>query len=459
MNEFEEVRRYKELLDKEIITQEEFEKVKADLLGLSESAATTSNKKPEKQVPVTDHKTGSEAVSSASTDSSEKKAQKHIEEENKIAEEMDERRAAEEKKLAEEVAARRAAEEKKLAEAVAARKRAEEESKFAEEMAKKRAEEEAKLAEEIEQKRKEEEAKIAEEMTQKRAKAEEKLLSEMPKKGDEVPSTTTGTQNSSSNQTRDTSSSNEMDDDNNIKVTDEVKKEVNELENNEKLSKSMPEEGGGQKKKSKAPVIIIGVVVLVALVVGVIVINNNKKVQQEATNTDIINEDNVAAEEGTTSASSDEPENKGPAKTAEVGETVKAETKYGDFEVAAISAARTNWYDNFNKDNKDSECIVVRFEINNIDYVGEYDEGYLNGYTLSGSGHLTVLDEDGFKTAFFDIAGPTDGQWAVAKETNVGEKARVSYTYLVPKGTKKVTVNVNGQYEIPVELDEEVVKQ
>ena len=241
-------------------------------------------------------------------------------------------------------------------------------------------------------------------------------------------------------------------------------KDYNELEKLEKLSKSLSEDGASvQKPKSKMPFIIMGAVILVVIIVGAVLVNNNK-VKQEESKPDTIYDENAIVEEETTDVSSEnqeenkEPEKKEPAKKAKVGDTVKAETDYGSFEVKVVSAARTNWYEDFKKPSDDGECIVIRCEVNNIDYVGQYNEGYLSGYILSANGNMTVLDEDGFKTEFFDIAGPSDGKWAVAEQTSVGEKARVSYTYIVPKGTKKVTVNVNGQYEIPLEIGNEMVE-
>ena len=236
-------------------------------------------------------------------------------------------------------------------------------------------------------------------------------------------------------------------------------KDFNELEKLEKLSKSMSEEESIQKPKSKLPFIIIGALVLVVIIVGAVVISNNKNKQEES-KPDTIYEDNVVADDESTEVATEEeeeqkePEKKEPAKKAKVGDTVKAETKYGSFEVKVVSAARTNWYD----DSSDSEAITIRFEINNIDYVGEYDEGYLNGYTLDDTGSMTVLDADGFKVAYYDIGGPTDGSYGVSDDTNVGSKAKVSYPYIVPIGTKEVTVNVNGQYEIPVEIGDEMVE-
>jgi hypothetical protein len=232
-------------------------------------------------------------------------------------------------------------------------------------------------------------------------------------------------------------------------------KDFNDLEKLEELSKSLTEEKSVQKPKSKMPLIVIGAVIIVAVIIGIIVTSNNKNKQEES-KPDTIYEDNVAVEEDSTEASSEEqkePEKKEPVKKAKVGDTVKAETKYGSFEVKVVSAARTNWYD----DSSDSEAITIRFEINNIDYVGEYDEGYLNGYTLDDTGSMTVLDSDGFKVAYYDIGGPTDGSYGVSDDTNVGSKAKVSYPYIVPIGTKEVTVNVNGQYEIPVEIGDEMV--
>ena len=136
------------------------------------------------------------------------------------------------------------------------------------------------------------------------------------------------------------------------------------------------------------------------------------------------------------------------AKKANVGDTVKADAEFGSFEVKVVSASRTDWYD----ESEDSEAVAIRFEINNIDYVGEYDEGHLNGYLLDDEGALTVLDSEGFRLPYYDISGPTDGSYAVSEDTDPGTKAKVSYPYIVPVGTEEVIVNINGQYEIPVKI-------
>ena len=261
MNEFEELRRYKELLDKEIITQEEFEKVKSDLLGLPKSSSTASVKDDKRQVPTVDLKSESASVSSASTDSPKDIAQKRLEDEKRIAEEMAKKRAAEEARIAEEIAAKRAAEEKKLAETVAARKRAEEERKIAEEMAKKRAAEEARIAEEIEKKRKEEEAKIAEEMNKKRAEAEKMLVAEMPKQDDEVVAPATEMQRSSQNHVIEASSSSEINDDN---------KDAVEVE----------------KKGSKKLIIIVAAIVCLGIIAAIALLGGNGASQENTAATD-----------------------------------------------------------------------------------------------------------------------------------------------------------------------------
>ena len=268
MNEFEELRRYKELLDKEIITQEEFEKVKSDLLGLPKSSSTASVKDDKRQVPTADLKSESASVSSASTDSSKDIAQKRFEDEKKIAEEMAKKRAAEEARIAEEIAAKRAAEEKKLAETVAARKRAEEERKFAEEMAKKRAAEEARIAEEIERKRKEEEAKIAEEINQKRAEAEKMLVAEMPKQDDEWVAPETEVQSSFQKHVVETSNSSEINDDSN------GKKETVEV----------------KKNGSKKLIIIVAAIVCLGIIAAIALLGGNGGGQENTATTDATEE-------------------------------------------------------------------------------------------------------------------------------------------------------------------------
>ena len=276
MNEFEELRRYKELLDQEVITQEEFERIKEDILERSGSSISISSTKNEKQVSNTGLKTEPKSDSNVSVDSSEIIAQKRIEEEKKIADEMAARRAAEEKKLAEEVAAKRAAEEKRLAEEVAARKRAEEERKFAEEMAKKRAEEEAKIAEEIEKRRKEEEAKIAEEMAKKRAAEENTLLSEISMKDDESVALDTETQSASSDGHAETTSLSEIESNNSNKDSSVRKRNV-----------------------SKKPIIIVAVILCVAIVAAIAFLGGNSSRQEETASTDTDTSEETATESQT----------------------------------------------------------------------------------------------------------------------------------------------------------------
>lgn len=143
----------------------------------------------------------------------------------------------------------------------------------------------------------------------------------------------------------------------------------------------------------------------------------------------------------------------GEAKTIDVGETVTVESKYGSFEVKVVSAAKTDWYD----EDDSSYAATVRFEINNIDYVGEYDEGYLNGYTLSDVGVLTAEDEEGFTKTFYDIAGPTDGEYGVEEDINTGQKAKASFPYIVGNDITKLIININNQYLVPIDIDQENV--
>lgn len=230
-------------------------------------------------------------------------------------------------------------------------------------------------------------------------------------------------------------------------------KDFDELEEIEKLSKSMSEENVTKKQTGISKFIIMGSILLALIIISVLLINTHK-IRQEESKPDIIYEDNASIEEDPLDDLSDNQEereeaDKEPAKRIKTGETVKVDTECGSFEIMAVSAARTTWYD----ESDDIEAIAVRFEINNINYAGKYDEGYLDGYTLSKNGHLTVSASDGFKADYYDISGPSDGQWAVSKDTFVSEKARVSYPYLVPSGTKEIIVNVNGQYEIPVEIE------
>lgn len=134
-------------------------------------------------------------------------------------------------------------------------------------------------------------------------------------------------------------------------------------------------------------------------------------------------------------------------------------TEYGKYEIIIIGAAETEWdksgYEGDLTDNDESTYpATIRCEINNISYSGLY-EGKICGYDLSSDGSMLVMDSEGYNLEFYDIAGPSDGEYEVSADTPIGSKARVSYPYVVPNDESQLTIVIGGTYKIFVNVDRE----
>lgn len=132
----------------------------------------------------------------------------------------------------------------------------------------------------------------------------------------------------------------------------------------------------------------------------------------------------------------------------EIGETVSVSTEYGDFEIAIMGAAKTDW-----EDENDSCVISLRCEINNISFGGEIWEDAWTGYEIDEFTIIKVLDAEGFSLDFYGISGPTDGQYAPDEELQIGEKGRISMPYIIGNNATYVTVDINGQGQIHVPIE------
>lgn len=135
--------------------------------------------------------------------------------------------------------------------------------------------------------------------------------------------------------------------------------------------------------------------------------------------------------------------------TVKLGETVTATTEYGDFDIAVIGAVRTDWHD------EDDGCsaVSIRLEVKNISYVSTYAGDVLYGYDLDSRHIFAVKDESEFNMEFCDVTGPTDGAYGVSTELPIGEKARMSFPYIVPDEVQTITVVINNQYQVDVEIE------
>ena len=109
----------------------------------------------------------------------------------------------------------------------------------------------------------------------------------------------------------------------------------------------------------------------------------------------------------------------------------------------------------FYDEDKNSQIVPLRCEIENIDYSaydGE-DSNYLNGFILSDSGVLKVQDEDGFDNSFYDYSGGEgDGEYAIGSDTLTGSKERVSYPFIVKKSASEIKVLINDEYEMSLKI-------
>lgn len=131
-----------------------------------------------------------------------------------------------------------------------------------------------------------------------------------------------------------------------------------------------------------------------------------------------------------------------------IGESVSVSTEYGDFEIAIMGAAKTDWMD------ENDTCVVsLRCEINNISFDGEIWEKVWTGYEIDEHSIIKVLDEDGFSLDFYYTIGVNDGQYATGEELQIGEKGRISMPYIIGNNATYITVDINGQGQINVPIE------
>lgn len=182
--------------------------------------------------------------------------------------------------------------------------------------------------------------------------------------------------------------------------------------------------------------------------------DNTGKSFDFSASSDTTNTTETTEEQEATSPDENTEENSGatqmPANgSIEIGETVSVSTEYGDFEIAIMGAAKTDWGD---ENENDSYVISLRCEINNISFSGESWEDAWTGYEIDEFAIIKVLDAEGFSLDYY-YGGWSDGQYAPDEVLLIGEKARISMPYIISNDATYVTVDINGQGQIHVPIE------
>ena len=87
----------------------------------------------------------------------------------------------------------------------------------------------------------------------------------------------------------------------------------------------------------------------------------------------------------------------------------------------------------------DIVVICIRGVCENVDYKS-YSSEYISNYNIQEL--LKVVDQDGFSFEVLDYTGVDDGRYQVCAHTSIGEKRRISLTYIGYTDTSAVTVSI-----------------
>ncbi|MGN0962272.1 MAG: hypothetical protein ACI4PP_01690 [Clostridia bacterium] len=130
------------------------------------------------------------------------------------------------------------------------------------------------------------------------------------------------------------------------------------------------------------------------------------------------------------------------------GESVTIHTDNGDLEISVIEAVF------YEETDDDSEIcpISIRCEVHNISFSDEYAHSDFEAYMMDYNGIMIVKDSSGYSLEFYNLSGPSDGKYAIDKSLQIGEKARVAYLYHGDPKEKTVTVELNGEYQITLNV-------
>lgn len=164
----------------------------------------------------------------------------------------------------------------------------------------------------------------------------------------------------------------------------------------------------------------------------------NKNVQDA--NNEIISEsvdkdvDNVIDKNNTTSTELEK---------ASLSEKLLIRTEEGSFYITIIDITEPGWAKTSTGNYYDSDSqkvISLNCVVESIDFMNDIYGGlYINRF-------ITVFDEDDFIQEHLDIQGPSNGEYQLNYTIPTGGKAKVGYTYTLPKDCQSISININDQY-------------
>ena len=131
------------------------------------------------------------------------------------------------------------------------------------------------------------------------------------------------------------------------------------------------------------------------------------------------------------------------------GETVTIHTDNGDLEISVIEAV---FYEDA-YDDSETRPISIRCEVHNVSFSDEYAGSDFEAYMMYNDGIMIVKDSSGYSLEYYNLSGPSDGKYAIDKSLQIGEKARVAYLYHGDPKEKTVTVELNGEYQITLDVE------
>lgn len=122
------------------------------------------------------------------------------------------------------------------------------------------------------------------------------------------------------------------------------------------------------------------------------------------------------------------------------GENVLVETKYGNFEIQIDEVEPTEY------DANGCEAVAVKCVVNNISYVGSYNQNKLSGLNIcEETSILQLTDMDGISFPFYHLSATLD-EYALCHDLQIGSKAREAYLFLVKYDVKNVSIVINNKY-------------
>lgn len=154
---------------------------------------------------------------------------------------------------------------------------------------------------------------------------------------------------------------------------------------------------------------------------------------------------NAAANVADKAATNNNTNNANSLKEVGIGETVSVSTDKGDFEIQIDNVHKTDMYRN----DPGTFAATVQCVVNNISFSGDIYKNTISGYEAAEENdYIQFADKDGIAYPFYSVSGPTDGAYAVGHNVPSGSKSRESYPFLVPDGTKDVSIIINHEYVV-----------